>query len=180
MSQSEYDPIQYWKEKGKTYYQDFKYNDDYNMQEYQLIEYLKSIEFKSVLEFGCGFGRITNLIQNILKPAFYSAVDVSSEQLDHIRYVDETIQADIEHFNLDRKYDLVIAVEVLMHQLPSKIQIIIDKMISLSKKHVINVDYYWQGEQLEPHNFNHNYPQLYRYKAEMLRIGKQGLFHYVV
>ena len=156
-----YDPIQYWKQAGKTYYQDFKYNDDYKKQEDALIAYLCNIEFDSVLELGCGFGRITKLIYKTFRPSRYVAVDVSRDQLNYITIPEiETIESDILPLQLDRKFDLVIAVEVLMHQPPDKIQSIIDKMKSLSKKHVINVDYYGDG-QLEPHNFKHDYTRLY-------------------
>ena len=166
-------------EKGKTYYQDFKYNDDYKLQENELLKYLKTIKFNSVLEFGCGFGRITKLILDNCHPGWFTAVDLSQEQLDHVCYTDETWRASIETYPYSRKFDLVIAVEVLMHQLPDKVQSIIDKMISLSNKHVINVDYYSEKyEELAPHNFNHDYFSLYNNNVTMVKIGKQALFHY--
>jgi len=173
-----YDPIEYWKEAGKTYYQDFKYNENYDRQETELVEYLYNIKFDSVLELGCGFGRITELIYYRFHPKTYVAVDVSKEQLSHIKIPRVVkIESDIESFKTNEKFDLVIAVEVLMHQLPDKVQSIVDKMKSLSKKHVISIDYTGTAEGLEPHNFKHLYPLLYK-NVKVKEIGQQCLFHY--
>ena len=179
-----YDPVTYWKQAGKTYYQDFKYNDEYIKQEEALIKYLEEIEFNSVLELGCGFGRITQLFA-MMYIEDYTGVDVSTEQLNHAKEFSQYkfIESDILPLQLDRKFDLVIAVEVLMHQTPDKIQSIIDKMKSLSKKHVIDVDYYAnEGVWLEPHNFKHDYYGLYGDNLHNVRVinNKQRIFHYEI
>ena len=175
---NQYDPIPYWKQEGKSYYDNFQYNTDYAMQELVLSGYLKYIKFNSVLELGAGFGRITDIINEKFNPNTYVAVDVSPEQLSHISNA-TIVLSDIESFKTKEKFDLVIAVEVLMHQLPDKVQAIIDKMKSLSNKHVISIDYYSYEKvvELAPHCFNHDYPFLYG-NVEMIPIGKQALFHW--
>ena len=91
------------------------------------------------------------------------------------------VQADITKLtDFKREYDLVIATEVLMHIRPKDIGGVISTMLDLSKKHVINVDYY-DDEELMPHNFKHDYPKLYSGKQlEMIPIGKQCIFHVTV
>ena len=73
MSSASYNPKDYWIEQGKVYKNNFRYNNKFELQERLLIEYLASNIFTptnsgdepaefSVLEVGCGFGRITKLL----------------------------------------------------------------------------------------------------------------------
>ena len=61
-----YNPHEYWYKHGKTYKEQFRYNKNFELQESIVLDYLKknltsSIPFSTVLEVGCGFGRITKL-----------------------------------------------------------------------------------------------------------------------
>ncbi|MCI4433336.1 MAG: class I SAM-dependent methyltransferase, partial [Nitrosopumilus sp.] len=78
-----YIPHNYWKEHGKTYFTNFKYNEDFKKQETKLLDELNKIKFQTVLEYGCGFGRITKLINENFKPINYTAFDISVEQLNN-------------------------------------------------------------------------------------------------
>jgi 2-polyprenyl-3-methyl-5-hydroxy-6-metoxy-1,4-benzoquinol methylase len=139
-----------------------------------LIDYVRGIfpPFSSVLEVGCGFGRITKLLlsqfPNIRK---YTAMDISPHQIKNAReYVKgvrgdidiEFIVSEIKSLQVTEQYDLVIAAEVLLHILPSEITDIIAKLAGLSSHHIINVDYYQEKEaSLAPHNFLHQYEKIY-------------------
>ena len=59
-----YNPTEYWHERGKVYKKNFIYDKDKRLQEEFLLTHLNGISgsFKSVLELGCGFGRITKLL----------------------------------------------------------------------------------------------------------------------
>jgi len=174
-----YEPIQFWTEQGKTYLSEYRHDDVYKRQEYVLIEYLKNLEFKSVLELGCGFGRLTNLLLATFPIDVYVGLDVSPDQLSHIKPRRNLMlmNTDILKFSTDMKFDLVLSAEVLMHQPPSDIQAIVDKMKSWSKKHIINIDYYKEEkEELVPYSFKHDYPALYT-NARMIQIAEQALFH---
>ncbi|MGH9998111.1 MAG: class I SAM-dependent methyltransferase, partial [Nitrososphaeraceae archaeon] len=88
-----------------------------------LLDYLKSIipPFKSVLELGCGFGRITKLIlSNFPDIQVYTAVDLSPHQIQNAReYLIsatsnnvisdgislEFIVSDIKSLQTNKKYD---------------------------------------------------------------------------
>jgi trans-aconitate methyltransferase len=175
----QYNPPQYWQESGKTYYDKFQYNSEYQEQEKQLIDYLSHLKFNSVLELGAGFGRITNLIDREFKPSKYVVVDISEDQLNHITIPNIIkITSDISKFDTDQKFDLVIAVEVLMHQLPDKVQSIVDNMKRWSKKHVISLDYDGPSEGLAEHNFSHDYHRLYGELKGMIPLDKQSLYHW--
>jgi SAM-dependent methyltransferase len=171
---SGYRPSEYWIEQGKTYQDRFKYTKEFKLQERKLIDYMRGIfpPFSSVLEVGCGFGRITKLLlsqfPNIRK---YTAMDISPHQIKNAReYVKgvrgdidiEFIVSEIKSLQVTEQYDLVIAAEVLLHILPSEITDIIAKLVGLSSHHIINVDYYQEKEvSLAPHNFLHQYEKIY-------------------
>ena len=63
-----------------------------------------------------------------------------------------------------KEYDLVILSKVLLHILPTDIDSIIKKLIALSKKHIINIDWYEESPSKShaSHNFIHQYEQLYQ------------------
>ena len=163
-----------------------------------LSKYLKNISpiFKSVLEVGCGFGRITKLILlNLPHIEKYVAVDLSPQQIANAeKYVRTGIDnkindvdisfvvSDIRSLMLGEKYDLVLAAEVLLHILPSEIKEIMTQLVNLSKMHIINIDYYQEKIiRLAPHNFLHQYEKIYKeipsvVQVRRLAIKKSGLF----
>ncbi len=136
-------------------------------EENKFVEYLKNIEFNTVFEFGCGFGRMTKLILDNFDINDYTAIDVSIDQINNAKKqgMDKVkfYQSMILDFSTERKFDLVFGTKVLMH-IPEK-QIIptIQKLISFSKKHIINLDSYEPNltHGLARHCFNHNYMEIY-------------------
>jgi ubiquinone/menaquinone biosynthesis C-methylase UbiE len=188
MSSFNYNPPEYWYERGKVYQKNFVYDRSKRLQEELLIKYLTDNIFtsdesvKSVLELGCGFGRITKLLlTNFPSIKEYLAVDLSPHQLENAKkYVGSTdnndkitfFQSDIQTLNTNnKKYDLVIMSEVLLHVTPSEIESIIKKIISLSNKHIVNID--WYEDNLPPdykkratYNFIHQYESIYKKYTE--------------
>jgi SAM-dependent methyltransferase len=183
MSSASYNPKDYWLEQGKVYKNNFKYNNKFELQEHSLIEYLTSNIFTStdsenkpagvsVLEVGCGFGRITRLLlANFGKLITeYLAVDMSPDQIKNAKqYIGDSyligesvptsdgkksakderlkfVVSDIQSLNAtnvsNQRYDLVLACEVLLHVLPSEIQKVVYQLTEMSNKHIINVDWY--------------------------------------
>lgn len=169
-----YNPREFWINSGKTYFEKFDYNKRFKLQEEMLIDYLKNQEFTSVLELGCGFGRITKiLLDNFPNIENYLCVDVSIDQIENAKtYIRESnnrdkvrfIESDIQGLNVNEKFDLVLASEVLLHVLPAEINMVIQKMISMSKLHVINIDWYEDRapKVIAEHNFLHKYLDIYK------------------
>ena len=206
-----YNPSEYWHERGKVYKQNFHYDENKRLQEAFLIEYLNGItgSFKSVLELGCGFGRIIKLLlTNYNNITEYLAIDISPHQIENAKILLSSVKllnevklefmvSDIQSLNLDnkKKYDLVILSEVLLHILPSEIDSVIKKLVTLSKKHIINIDWYEDNPPMKhaPHNFIHQYETIYKryidYSSTIKRIPikrkkflgtidtKQSIFH---
>jgi SAM-dependent methyltransferase len=189
-----YNPQQYWTEQGKTYKEQFRYNKNFKLQEQMLIDYLKrNFSLSSsltVLELGCGFGRITKLLLlNFPNIKEYLAVDLSQHQIENAKeYVRpqeiiikkegkanpdiKFLVSDIQSLQVDKKYDLVIASEVLMHVLPSEINEVISKLVNLSDKHIVNIDWYEEQtpKRVAPHNFIHNYEEIYKNIPSITRV----------
>ena len=188
-----YNPSEYWHERGKKYKENFRYNKDFVLQEELLINYLSDNIFtpdestKSVLELGCGYGRITKLLltkfPNMIKE--YLAVDLSPHQIENAKeYVGSNNNkltfsvSDIQSFDTNKKYDLVILSEVLLHVLPSEIDSVIKKILLLSNIHIINID--WYEDKLPrdykiraTYNFIHQYETIYKKYTEPSTIIKR-------
>ena len=134
-----YNPSEYWHERGKIYKKNFRYDKNKRLQEEFLITHLNNISgsFKSVLELGCGFGRITQLLlTNYNNITEYLAVDISPDQIENAKSLLSSTKlpnqikldflvSDIQSLRLDKKYDLVLMSEVLLHILPTDIDSII-------------------------------------------------------
>ena len=148
-------------------------------------------QIRSVLEIGCGYGRLTKyLLETYTFPNLrrYDAIDLSplkvERAIDYIpsyKYVGTLVlwqqnfaATFMSNARIDQQkareggYDLVWASQVLMHQLPSDIDYWIKKMSSLSKKYIMSLD--WFEEQEPPtvaaHNFIHDYEKIYMRQAE--------------
>ena len=164
-----YIPNEYWEERGKKYKTEFVSNDFYERQEEKLLNYLKTIEFETVLEVGCGFGRITKKVLSNFPVKKYIAIDLSDVQIENakknckdynnIQFKNSTIQ----NLKIDDKFDLVLGVEVLLHVLPEEINKVIKKLASLSNDHIINIDFNsnYKPRIVLPHNFTHDYKKIY-------------------
>lgn len=171
MGPATYDPREYWLARGKVYKEQFRRDPEKQLQEAMLLNYLKDIaSFETVLEVGCGFGRISDIIlSNFPDVQEYVAADMSPDQLENARnYVTSDkilfIEADIQSLSIQKKHDLVISVDVLMHVFPKDIDQVMTKLVDVSRMHVVNVDYFEdsQPEQLASHNFMHQYEEIYK------------------
>jgi SAM-dependent methyltransferase len=177
-----YNPSEYWHERGKIYKKNFRYDKNKRLQEEFLIAHLNNISgsFKSVLELGCGFGRITQLLlSNYNNISEYLAVDISPDQIENAKSLLSSsklpnqvkldfLVSDIQSLRLDKEYDVVLLSEVLLHILPEDIDSIIKKLITLSKKYIINIDWYEDHppKSQASHNFIHQYETLYKKYTE--------------
>ena len=184
-----YNPSEYWHERGKVYQKNFRYDKNKRLQEEFLLTHLNGISgsFKSVLELGCGFGRITKLLlTNYSNITEYLAVDISPDQIENAKTLISSAKllnqvkldflvSDIQSLKLDKQYDLVILSEVLLHILPTDIDSIIKKLIALSNKHIINIDWYADHPPRiqARHNFIHQYEAIYKKYTEPSTIFKR-------
>jgi len=161
---SSYKPKDYWSKAGRV-----PDNEILKIQGKTIVEHLLKIDFKSVFELGPGEGRITKPILENKDIEYYDAVDYTPLRIEIIReklknYLNFNVQyGNFQEIDIDKKYDLVLASEVLMHIKPNDLKDVMKKMVNISNKYIINIDY-WESNnsiKLANHNFIHDYGKIY-------------------
>src|SRR5205085_12230128 len=81
-----YDTISYWvNREGPTYFDNYSVNFDHTAQakeqEDTLLEEFKKLQFDSILEYGCGYGRILKLVEDAFPDKKIEGCDISPDQL---------------------------------------------------------------------------------------------------
>jgi 2-polyprenyl-3-methyl-5-hydroxy-6-metoxy-1,4-benzoquinol methylase len=168
-----YNPYTYWRKRGQFYQSSFQYDERYRIQEKFLLAALENESFATVLEIGCGFGRITRLVlQNHPEISLYTAIDLSPDQIENAKkYVGQQdgvnfVVSDFQSFESEIKhYDLVLASEVLLHVKPDEIESVIGKILSLTGKYFVHVDWCEEDKPAkytaEAYCFMHDYEKIY-------------------
>lgn len=145
-----YDPLTYWRGRGRVWAE----------QEQAIVDLLRSLSFESVLDVGCGPGRLASLIRGINPSATYTGIDVSRDvlRLAEVRWPGaEFYQTTLAGFRpKGRKWDLVIASELLMHVPPADLDRAIQRLREMSSRHVVTLDWTAPGDGAS-HNFRHDY-----------------------
>lgn len=158
---------EYWSENRgvvPTYPSD---NPAHPHQEQVLSTALRTlIGIGSVLEVGCGNGRIAALLERVLPKATYTGLDISREciaETQRVRPDAELICGAIQDLDTDRRWDLVVTSEVLMHIPPDEVESVVAKLQRLGR-YIVAVE--WAPLRLpkviDPHNWPHDYRSLLR------------------
>jgi len=153
----------YWRERGQTMESGYKASDAHLAQQTALLKVLGPIKFKSVLDVGCGFGRIGELLAD--RDVDYTGIDVSDEMIRAARkrLPDGKFRTtSLEAFAPTETYDLVLAVEFLMHVPPEEVVDAVATMRSLANRHIVTCD--WTEaikKPAAPHNWRHDYEALF-------------------
>ena len=168
-----YDPKEYWNARGKEFYKEGTlYKTEKNqLTENKLLDYLSKLDFSTVFEFGCGYGRYTDrILKKFPNIKEYKAIDLSADLINnakeyvHSKKVNFEVST-IQDIKPEKKYDLVFGVTVCMHIPPKDIISVIEKLVTLSKKHVINIDWYNRKKpkiKLRGHCILHDYKSIYQ------------------
>jgi len=185
-----YEPEEYWQKRGKRYQKEFTYTQNFQNQEKKLIDFLQSLSFCTVLEFGCGFGRITKLMLENFQIKKYDAFDLSSHQINNAKQLCRDYKnvsftlSTIQDLKINEKFDLVLGVECLMHVLPNDINQIMNKLASFANHDMINLDRYEINPKNQgPTDFSHAYTEIYENIDGVIGVkrhpisDKQSIFH---
>lgn len=134
-------------------------------QERVLIEALTPLPWRTVLDVGCGFGRLAPLLKAI-RPVRYMGLDVSPDQIAAARrnVPDGKFKVasllDVKGNPFPARPDLVVAAEVLMHQPPNVVEASFERLFEWSSRWVVTVDS-WPDGAVSEWCFDHDYPALY-------------------
>ena len=164
----------YWLERGKTYASEERLRSEfYRFQEAFILDHLAgaNVSPRSILELGCGFGRITKLLAGAYPDSRITAVDISPDQLRHAAEACaglSNVEFGIYDFYAGAPLpgygcDLAIAIEVWMHHPPEIVLGLIQKLAGHCSGHIVNYDWseQWQ-EDVASHVWVHDYEALYR------------------
>lgn len=172
-----YDPRTYWTEAPAM-----RVKAAHAEQETVLMDAIGRKQVSSILEVGCGFGRIGALLTDKWPNATYAGIDISPDRIAEASAnlpADGRVtlaEADLLDFDTDDSFDLVVAVEVLMHVRPEQVEEAVERLQLWSHRHVYTVD--WDTPIDKPaadHNFLHDYRELGFEKVAS--VGLQGVYH---
>jgi SAM-dependent methyltransferase len=169
----EFNVNEYWLKRGQTYFGERRLSTEtYRLQEQFILDVLnsKALPMGSILEIGCGFGRITRRLAQALPNAQITALGLSPGQLhnardycaeyaDRIAFQEYDIQSEMPLPGAG--YDLAIAVEVLQHHPYDVVLRFIDRLSRIAGV-VANYDWSeaWSGP-VAPHVWVHDYEEIY-------------------
>ena len=170
-----YDPRTYWTEAPAM-----KVRPAHEAQATALMDAVGRKQVSSILEVGCGFGRIGKLLTDKWPNASYTGVDISPDRIAEARAAlpeHAALEvADLLEFDTDESFDLVVAVEVLMHIPPEQVEDAVERLQLWSHRHIYTVD--WDtpiDKPIASHNFLHDYVELGFEKVAAT--GRQGIYH---
>ena len=127
---------------------------EHERQEEALSRLLSGLtDIYSVLDVGCGRGRIAALLQRLKPSAEYTGLDIGETQLQLTAFVrpdGSFIKLPVQELNSSYgrgRWDLVIASEVLMHIPSDEIQLAIDNLKAVTGKYLVITE--WAPEVLK-------------------------------
>jgi trans-aconitate methyltransferase len=172
-----YDPREYWTSRPPLVRK-----PAHEAQETALMDAIGRKQITSILEVGVGDGRIGRLLTAKWPGATYAGVDISPARAEEARAAlpDYATVVESDLFDLDvnsdDQFDLVVAVEVLMHVKPEDVEDAVTRLATWSGRHVYTVD--WDtpvAKTPADHNFLHDYAALGLEKVAS--VGRQGIYH---
>lgn len=173
-----YSAPEYWTERGKGWEDEARRKGFWDAENPELVALLESLTFRSVLDIGCGFGRVGATIARRWPRVRYTGIDVSPDLIDGARKrlpQAELICGDIVTMDLEGRWDLVLAVSTLGHIRPEDIAGVIANMRRWARFDVVHVDWNEVGASTE-FQFGHPYRALHGPAVE-IPMGRQTLFH---
>jgi len=162
---------QYWLKRGKGYIQENLPQDYHRVQEGFLLDVLEAshIPLRTILEIGCGFGRITKLLAKRFPEAQITALDLSSDQLANAqRYCGEVENVTFQQYDFysgtpfpGAGYDAALAIEVFLHHPQPVVRRLFEELSAIAG-HIVNIDWSEAWPWKTPaHVWVHDYKAVY-------------------
>lgn len=173
-----YSPAAYWNERGKHWEAEARRRGFWDQENPELVDLLRTLTFRSVLEIGRGFGRVGAMIAHHWPEVRYTGIDVSPDLIEGARKRlpnAKLIVGDIATMDLVGKWDIVLAVSTLGHLRPEDVGSVLDRMQTWARSHVVHIDWDQPGASTE-FQYGHDYRSLHGAWAEV-PMGRQTLFY---
>lgn len=178
-----YSPVDYWTERGRGYEQEAVREGWWATENVPVHELLDGLTFDSVLEVGCGFGRVGAQVIARRPGVAYTGLDVSPDLILAARRIipdGELIVADLATWDTDRRWDLVLSVSVLGHLRPDDIEEVLRRMRTWARRDVVHVDWNEVGASTS-YQYGHPYRDIHARLGPQpvteIPYGRQTIFH---
>lgn len=182
-----YDPALFWDDLGEDYLKRFKKRENLYINVPWLMDRIKMLNVKTLLDAGTGFGRVLpffleekiietaagfDVAPRILKTAeeYLKPLEPTEEDKKNPDYKQppdfrskiEFFQADIKKIPRDSEtYDVVLTSEILQHLPPADAEKAIQECVRVARKAVIMVERWaFPSEHAEPHLWSHDIAQI--------------------
>lgn len=170
-----FDPKQYWIEKGRTYINE--YPPGGQRCEELILATLATIEFESLLDVGCGYGRYLKCISDRFPEVKLAGVDISPTQLTEAkRYLldhpeIELIEIDGLHLPYgDRSFDVTFTYGCMIHVPKNRIYDFFKELYRVTRHKGFYIESSRLGKRKLKHYlsppviwYSHNYDSLFRH-----------------
>lgn len=158
-----YHAKRFWDKWAKTFMND-PWQVAIHPQHEWLLEKLRELSPKSILEVGCGFGRNVKFLRdsNFLSKTIVG-VDISKAMLDKAKvYLQDNkiklIQSSADNIPFENKsFDCVFTHGLLMHVASQNIDKSLSEIVRVAKKNIILIEQNYGGNE---YTFIHNYKSL--------------------
>ena len=170
-----YDPPTYSAARGRTYATER--SADWSAEDSTLVDVIDGLYCDSVLDLGCGYGRVGASIQRRYPGVSYTGLDVSDDlaETTRTRLGAAVITADLATFDTICTWDLVLAISVLGHLLPEQVPVVLDRMRTWALRDIVVMDWDETGKQTD-YQFAHDYRSLMP-TAERIDVGRLAIYH---
>jgi len=98
-----------------------------------ILKVMDTYKPKTILELGSGKGFTSSEIKNYFPECSLTGIDIIAGN----PYLDIYIKADLSEYDTDKKYDCILAQNVLLHIKPKHIKNVLDKIFKWSKNIVV-------------------------------------------
>lgn len=185
-----YNPKKYWSE--RDYYGEYKtktraFATERPMLTKELVDYLKTLKFRSFLEVGCNFGKNLKVVSDNFKNVKIAGLDLSAPALENAKEFLEgrkiqLVNAEASDMPFkDKEFDVVVVGEVLEHVAPKDFDRTLDEVSRVAKSDIILITPVHDNENFitsklkSSHAFTHDYAAKINARADMKYLGKKNV-----
>ena len=108
----------YWLKRGRGYHAEKRLDSPfYKQQEKFICDVLRDLNPASVLDVGCGFGRVTSAVGKALPGCSITGCELSLDQLEHAEALPNVFYRQYDLYSDDPlpSADVAMAIEVFLH-----------------------------------------------------------------
>jgi SAM-dependent methyltransferase len=164
---TEFNPRTYWPAMGPWLAGPGAVSPEHIQVEAILMDLLPSLNpIHSVLDVGCGRGRLASLLGDALPAAHYTGLDIGEAQTQATQAVRSdgvVFKTPIQDFDNKHNYDLILCSEVLMHIPPNEIEQVAKKLLKMAVKYIVLIEWTQPIGDVQPAEWNwiHDYRALF-------------------